>query len=238
MEGTEKTVLMSQTNTSTQCATIDYTFAQAKYNALTVTLPTNPEDIEIEGAPAEEYEDVKTYVYVNGVEADTVNYYEVETPAEAFARIRDCANVNQDHADVKVYKDAAFTQEFTESTLTKADVLALKNVYLKVTPKAGFVLVREDWSAREEYSKTYKIAMPILASVFGNGPSMEAHSYFRTQEAGTFALNETAVLDPACEIWVNGEKMTTKTATITLEDGQTYKIEYVRVVTDPVVDAD
>lgn len=235
--GTETTVLMSQSSTSSQRATIEYAFAQAKYDAFTVVLPTNPDDIEVEGAPAEEYEDLKTFLYVNGVENDTVDYWGVETPAQAYERIVSRVGISEDCAEVKVYKDAEFTQELKKETITKADVLALEKVYLKVTPKTGFALVRVGWTQREEYSKTYQIVLPIVSGII-NGPSMESDSYFQALEAEEYTLNETAVLDPTVEIWVNGEKMATKTATITVAGGQSYSIEYVRVVTDPVLDAE
>ncbi|MBO7297873.1 MAG: hypothetical protein J6U60_02355, partial [Clostridia bacterium] len=54
-------------------------------------------------------------------------------------------------------------------------------------------------------------------------------------EAGEYELKAMAVSGDDYEIWVNGEKMTTKTATIALESGTVYEIKYIKVITDPVV---
>ena len=51
-------------------------------------------------------------------------------------------------------------------------------------------------------------------------------------EAGEFELNETYVEDESSEIWINGVKQESKTATITVEGGKIYNIEYVKVLSD------
>ena len=58
----------------------------------------------------------------------------------------------------------------------------------------------------------------------------------KAYEAGEYELKAMAVSGDDYEIWVNGVKMETKTATITLESGNIYDIKYVKVITDPVAE--
>lgn len=228
--GTE-TMTMESESIYASAGTIEYAFAQAKYDALTVTLPTDEDEIYQEGGPAEEYYEMKTQICANGVYLNTVWYdYDTDSPEDAYEQILQNIYFDADKVEYKLYKDAEYTQELTATGLTKADILALDVVYVKLTVKTGYAIVQEGWSTRYDYTKPFQIAM----LVFGGYGWAGMESGLNIQNAGEYSLNEQAVADDAREIWINGEKMQTKTATITLESGKSYKIEYIKVETDPV----
>ena len=216
---------------------ITYAFAQDKYDALVVTLPTDPNDIGVEGAPAEDYDDIKVEVYVNGYLSETANFYDVENQEQAIQRIIGCVGFDTSNVDIRVYKDAQFTQELTAST-PKADFLALENVYLSVTPHTGYALVKESDAQRVEYSKNFQIGAAILELVgIGNRHAVSYGGFACREVATELALKQNAVQNAQYDIWINGVKQTTKPATLTLVSGLTYFIEYVKVVTDPAIPA-
>ena len=229
-DGTE-TMTMESGSVYATTGTIEYAFAQAKYDALTVTLPTDEDEIYQEGAPAEEYYETKTQLCANGVYFNTVWYdYNTDSPEDAYEQILQHVYFDADKAEYKLYKDAEYTQELTVTGLTKADILALDVVYVKLTVKTGYAIVQEGWSTRYDYTKPFQIAMLVFGGYGWSG----TETGLNIKNAGEYALNEQAVADDAYEIWINGEKMQTKTATITLESGKSYKIEYIKVETDPV----
>lgn len=232
-DGTTVTTITENSMANTATATIDYTFAQAKYDAVTVELPTNPEDIHMEGGPAESYSDLEIDLYVNGEYYYTTEWFEDNaTAAVVLESIISNANYfPTDSVEIKAYKDEACTQELTAGAVTEADILALEKVYLKVTPNTGYVMVKTFNEERYDLSKPYQIVLPLI----GGYSSEESVAPPQACEVGEYDLWEDAVSGDDYEIWVNGVKMETKTATITLESGTVYEIKYIKVITDPVV---
>ena len=111
----------------------------------------------------------------------------------------------------------------------------MEKVYAKVTPKSGSALVQAYSSTRKEYSKPFRIALPFtdIIGVYHGESYMETilECYSPDED---YTLNEEFVSDPSLEIWINGVKQVEKPETIDLEDGMTYIIQYVVVITDPV----
>ena len=102
----------------------------------------------------------------------------------------------------------------------------------KNRPKTGYAIVKECNEERYDLSKPYQIVLPIM----GGFNAEHSVSMPKACEAGEYELNAMAVSGDDYEIWVNGVKMETKTATITLESGNIYEIKYVKVITDPVAE--
>jgi len=48
-------------------------------------------------------------------------------------------------------------------------------------------------------------------------------------------LYSDAVNSPEYEIWVNGERLAEKPSSIAIEVGKCYNIEYVKLISDPVI---
>lgn len=206
----------------------EYSFAKEKYDSFEVTLPEDTSDIRVIGAPAEDYGDLDILLYINGVKAFDDISFECETPEEALSAIT--AYVDAERANVKVFSDEAMTKELLADTVTKEDILALEKVYLSVTPKADYALVMSDYTERNDYSKAYNIVIPTL--YFLSSSSETWNDPASLLEPGEFGLDEKYVEDENCEIWINGVKLEAKTATITIEAGKTYNIEYVTVLSD------
>jgi L-ribulose-5-phosphate 4-epimerase len=138
------------------------------------------------------------------------------------------------HADY-FYGNIPCTRELTRDTVTDADFFAMEKVYAKVTPKSGSALVQVYGSTRKEYSKPFRIALPFM-DIIG---IHRGESYMETilecySPDEDYTLKEEFVSDPTHEIWINGVKQVEKPETIDLEDGMTYIIQYVAVITDPV----
>ena len=213
---------------------IEYSFATDKYNSLAVTLPTNPDDIEIKKAETiDSYDDIKMSIVVNGKENNTVWFNGVTTPQEAFDMIVSHSNLSHNPVTIKVFKDEALTQELTKETITEQDVFSMEKVYLSATPDATHALIYTTRTSRENYSKPFQITIPTI-SIFGRSSS-EKSEMSSCREAGEYTLDAAIVNDPSYEIIVNGVKMETKTATITLEGGKCYNIEYIKLISDPVI---
>ena len=225
-----ETIIQHYSQNGVHSMDIEYSFAKAKYDALTTNLPTDAEDIHTVGAPVEDYMDIKTTLYVNGVKSDSVWYGDVTEPQEAFDRIIAQSGINIDVATIKLYKDAEMTQEILRDTVTKADILALNEVYLDVTP-TDCALVITKFSERNEYSKPYKIIMPLF-SMLGSSGTTSAIQPARCESAGEFHLNNKHVTNEYAEIWINGVKLDPKTDTITIENGKIYVIEYVIIISE------
>lgn len=229
-----ETVMMDATQKMDVSMDIGYTFAKDKYDALAVNLPTNPDDIEIEGSETvNSYEDLKISIIVNGTESNVAWFMGVTTPAAAFDNILMHSEFYDAPVTIKVFKDEALTQELTKETVTEADIFSLEKVYLSVTPDADHAIVFVTETTRENYSKPYQIVIPTL-SMFMGGYSSKYHAN-SCEEAGEYTLDVDAVSNSDCEIIINGTKMETKTETITLEGGKTYTIEYVTIISDPVI---
>ena len=213
---------------------IEYSFATDKYNSLAVTLPTNPDDIEIKKAETiDSYDDIKMSIVVNGKENNTVWFNGVTTPQEAFDMIVSHSNLSHNPVTIKVFKDEALTQELTKETITEQNIFSMEKVYLSATPDATHALIYTTRTSRENYSKPFQITIPTI-SIFGRSSS-EKSEMSSCREAGEYTLDAAIVNDPSYEIIVNGVKMETKTATITLEGGKCYNIEYIKLISDPVI---
>lgn len=223
-------ILQKFTQKAIHALTVEYKFAKDKYDALVANLPTDAEEIHVVGAPAEDYSDVKTTVYVNGAESETAWYDGVETPQMAFDKILDSSRLDMEKVTVKVFKDEAKTQEITRDSITKEDVLALDKVYVEATP-VDCALVIVKYSTRYEYSKPYKIVVPFVSTV-GFGASHQRMQPPSCYDAGEYTLDISSFNDEYCEIWINGAKQEPKERVITLENNTLYIIEYVTVISE------
>ena len=223
-----ETVLQDYSQSFNFALAFEYSFAKAKYDAFEVTLPEDLTEIPVIGAPTASYDDLYITLYINGIEAFDVSDFGGDTPKEALDNI--LSYVDTDRATVKIFSDEAMTKELVAESVTNEEIWALEKVYLSVTPKADYALVISNYTERNDYSTPYNIVIPSLyflshSSVMKNEPA-------DLIEVGEFELNETYVEDESSEIWINGVKQESKTATITVEGGKIYNIEYVKVLSD------
>lgn len=212
---------------------IAYEFAQDVYDSVEVSLPTNPEDIETEGNLPEGYDGMNLTIIIGDYTYD-IPFGTIDSPQTAYDNIINSIHIDE-NVSIQLFKDEEMTKEIKRDTVTDEEFLALECVYAKLTPDNDHAIVFEKSYCREEYSKSYKIVAyfldfaPSSSSGIGNVPP-------QVVEAGTFALDQTMIEGDKYEILINGEKIETSTESITLEGGKTYVIEYVMVLTDPVVE--
>ena len=225
-----ETLIQSYKQTSSHSMSIEYAFAKDKYDALTVNLPENADDIHIQGAPATEYSDVVTNIFVNGVKIDSALYDNVDTPQGALEAIISSVMNDVSKLSVRIYKDEAMTQEITMDSVTKDDIMTLENVYLNVTPN-DCALVIAKYSEKDAYSKPYKIVAPFL-SMLGFNSSNAWSQPIACPANGEYELDSKSVSNEYCEIWVNGVKQDPKKNAITVDNGKTYIVEYVTIVSE------
>ena len=207
---------------------VEYTFAKEKYDAFEVTLPEDLSTVPVIDGPPTKYEDVYLNIYINGVEANQTGLPEDCTPQTALSHI--ISNIDSENINIKIFKDEAMTKELTEQNVTKEDILALENVYLSVTPKAGYAVLLVKNSERDEFSKPYKIVMPTLE--FFSSKASAWNEPLIVLEPCEYMLDEQYVTDSNCEIWIDGVKQEQKPEKLTLEDGKIYFIEYVEVLSE------
>lgn len=230
-----ETLIQEAKQTASYSMSVEYAFAKDKYDALTVNLPENEEDIIVTGAPAYSYGDVNTTIYINGIDSDSVQLDStIETPEQALKSIVAATGLSADKIKVKIYKDEAMTEELTADTATEDDILSLDKVYLDVTP-VDCALVCPKFIEKNEYSKPFRIVAPFL-SMLGLSTENRWTPPVTCQNAGEYMLDAKSVADEYCEIWVNGVKQDPKQSSITIENGKTYIIEYVTVVSENNVD--
>ena len=212
---------------------INYTFAKDKYDAFEVNVPEDLSDVYVMGAPATELSDVYLSVYVNGVDIkDTIDlsgdegntYVAFDEIAQYFT---DLTNGN---ANIQVFMDEEMTKElpvfdYTDATQYRQALLAMTDVYAKITPKDGYALVVTKHTVRDDYSKEYKIVMPMLY-YFSSSSSLYGEDVIVT-DLESYDFKVEFVNSDNREIWVDGVKVEQGTENLNLEAGKTYMVEYV-----------
>ena len=204
-----------------------YSFDKEKYDNLTVKLPEDSSEISME-------EGFSITCYVNGLKDDTKYLTIDEDPQKMFDSLFSKQNLNgAERMTVKIFKDKDMTQEIKRDTVTLKDILSLKEIYISITPDADIALIISASSERENYSRPYQLVASTLSYMMGSNDLSQVN--WISIAAGEHQFDSTAVNSPEYEIWVNGEKLAEKPASIAIEAGKCYNIEYVELISDPVV---
>ena len=136
---------------------------------------------------------------------------------------------SSEKATVKLYKDVEKIEEISRDTVTKAELLALENIYFDVTPDANSVLIVQRRSTREEFSRPYQITIPILYFI---SSQLSYFAFPYCTDTLEYTFSEQDVNDKYREIWINGELQDPKPTTLTLECGKIYVFETIIVRKD------
>ena len=214
---------------------IEYGFNQAVYDAIQVSLPENPDEIE----DGSEYETAYVSVKFGDIEAINADFGEnteefmlnVEDEAEwafGYDSIYDDVNGWTDIPNVTIhgfYKDAALTQPITATT-TREEILALDCVYADYSVREGYAIVMENYDSVREFSLDYQI---ILADPYGYSMGDVGSKSGRAISASELFFFDVSE-DAEYRITVNGAAVTAES--MPLEAGKIYDVKYVRVDTD------
>lgn len=214
---------------------IAYEFVQDGYDSVEVSLPTNPEDIEVEGALPESYNDMTLNIIIGDYTYD-ISFEMIDTPQAAYDNVINSIYFSE-NVSIQLFKDEEMTKEIKRDTVTNEEFWALEHVYVKLSPDITHAIVFEKGSSREEYSKPHKIVSSFIQNIDYTYYPGSTSNHPQCVEAGAFEFDAELLAEDQYEIWINGEKMDPKAASFNLEGGKTYVFEYVMVLTDPVLES-
>ncbi|MBR6680906.1 MAG: hypothetical protein IKL59_06560 [Clostridia bacterium] len=226
-----------------------YSFDQAGYDAIAVSLPSDPTLI----VDAIEDNGVNVTWHLGPMENKRTYYMESSSMEALFREYADdlqrdfgyewqySTDGDGNPSETQVpfvtvkgfYKDAALTQAIDPSTITLAELNALEgNVYVDVAIKDGMAIVNDESGREEQLSIEYQI---VASSMFGSRSS-----------AGILKPSVVSVSNPLkirdeeskyeYKVLVNGVE--TEGNTITLENGKIYVIKTLRIIKDADLDMD
>lgn len=211
---------------------IAYSFDQAGYDAIAVTLPAE-EEISVET----EYYGKNITVMLGDVANETYisSYAETPSAADALSSIDSSLESNYTQDDwstgeyVKIapltveglYTDKELTKALDPSAITDEEYFALETLYAKYTFDENYFAVSTDYEEDYQLSKAYRIVMT------------EGYSYGYQSSPTFYAVADFAEgyeLEEGYTAIVNGTAVTG--ATLTVEGGKLYNVVYTEVITD------
>ncbi len=226
IEETTRTKQISDTETQTYVYkdettyTVSYTFDQAKYDSVSVTLPETVE--------SRNYYSKDVTVLVNGMEFDTYTGFRGSTIQGAVnylvSNVKNQLNASEENATVTLYTDAGYTKALDGATLTEAELYAIETVYAKVELKEGYALLNQMMSNAFGADVTAE-QKTVFAMMMGAGWQRGLHV---TPVANPYPVGSQATQMDATKVLVNGVAYTE--AELTMESGETYTVEYVSEV--------
>lgn len=200
--------------------TVSYTFDQAKYDGVSVTVPETVE-------PLNSYGKDFTLV-VNGIERDEL-YVSGSSIAVAVdnlgSRLKSDLGVTEENATVSLYKDAAYTQALDGANMTEADFYALEKVYAKVELKEGYALVNNlmGYAFASDVTAEQKIAFGAMLG-YTDQMGVQIVSVAQPVNLGTAQMQEEIPFGTV-KAYVNDTACTE--ATFTAESEENYEVKYV-----------
>ena len=221
---------------------IEYSFDQAGYDAIEVSLPEDPDEI---GDGADEF----TYVTVKFGEHEMFDtYFASYVSVEEFIEsVHETAGYTLGYDSVYdetygwidvynvtingLYKDAALTQPITAST-TREEILALDCIYADYSIRDGYAIVVESYDSIWELSLDYQIVLADPYGLLSVDISSKGGRAVNVSDPFVFDVDEDD--DNEYNISVNGAAVTAES--INLESSKIYDVKYVRVDTDKDVD--
>ena len=226
-----------------------YGFDQAAYDAISVSLPTDPAQI----VDAANDNGIAVNWHIGAIEDEHTYYNDSEDVSSIFqeyaedVRIQggyewkieidvhgNTTEVEDYYVTVKgFYKDAALTQAIDPATITEAELAALGDVYVDVDIKDGMAIVSEAYGEPEnQLSIEYQI---VEATIFAYGSASPVGD-LRVEDVSNPLRIRYEGNDSGYKKLVNGVE--TAGETITLESGKIYLIETVIIIKDADKDID
>lgn len=208
----------------------EHSFDEALYNSVEVSLPSNPEEIEMKFS----YSDINfvlgnaTYNMtvehgvsdewdLNDIESilsDRFNYYDPETSS-----YRSVITVKG------LYQDAALTQKIDSDDMRLEDLLKLETVYVDYEIEEGYAIVNVNHEDQMEISRPYQI---VFTQLFGYGYSSMYRDVYRAGDV--YSLSHKPDRDETCKVLVNGVE--TAEESLTLENGKIYTVKFLSIIRD------
>ena len=221
---TTRTKEISDTETQTYSSkseenfAITYTFDQAKYDGVSVTVPATVE--------SRSYYSKEVTVMVNGIEFESANTRMSGNTIQAAvdsmtSNFKNEMNANENNATITLYNDAAYTQAIDSATLSEADFYALDTIYVKAELKEGYALMNQSvaYGFAADVAAEYKT---VYSAMLGYTNQMQLAI---VSVANPYNVAEKAAQVGVQKVTVNGAAYTEDT--VTFESGKTYEINYV-----------
>lgn len=196
--------------------TVSYTFDQAKYDGVSVTLPETVEE--------DEYYSSGFNLVINGKESYYYEYVSGDSVAEAVGylpgRVLSSIGATAEDATVTLYKDAAYTQALDGTNMTEADFYALEKVYAKVELiKEGYALISRvtSYTCASDVTEEQKL-------IFG-----EMLDYSYGTSVKLVEVKNPIDMPENVKVYINGTEYAGDT--FTAESGETYEIKSLKEMT-------
>lgn len=209
IKGTEGAVEVTEVYNYEMGIALAYEFAEADYNAITTTLPTDPTQI----MPATDTYSKRVQVYINGMD-EGLEYCAGETVEDALNGMYVPSGM-----DVVWYLDEACTQ-VASATMSAEEFFAMEALYGVATAEEGYVLYTEEYKDvfGVDVTDEYKL---VFADMIGNSKHFGAESVnsgfsFYKHEGEVITVNGTEVTFEEEDYWTD----------YTIEAGQTYEVVY------------
>ena len=210
---------------------IKHSFDEEGYNAISVSLPSDPNAIQEPSRNSYLYVSIgggKSNYHINSAESteNCLNNLKSSVENRYFYGFAQSGTTTADPLTVKgFYKDAALTQKL-EANISIDDLLALETIYADVEILDGYALVMYDYEEESKISRDYQI---VACELFSSNMS-------RGREAQVVSINDTFFISSEnpdgkdYKTLVNGVETSMKN--LTLESKKTYLITHVTLIQD------
>ena len=223
-----RTQEVSDTETQTRISksessyTISYTFDQAKYDGVSVTIPDTVQP--------RNYYSKEVTVMINGVELETgythLNGSTIQGAIDYLMNsvIDNQINATAENATLTLYKDAAYTQAIDAANMTEAEFYALDTVYVKAELKEGYAFMNQVRGSAFGTDVTAEQKL-VFGAMVGYTRQMQLSI---VSVANPYNVAEKAEMMETQKVLVNGTEYAEDT--LTMESGKTYEVKFVEEV--------
>ena len=205
--------------------TMDYTFDQAGYDAIAVTLP-DADEITVE---TQNYDKDLTVMFGDVAYKTSLTSYAWEPSIEdAFSNLSTSIESNFNGGALTIeglYLDKELTKPLDPATMTEDEYFALETLYAKYTIADGYFMYVQEDVEENDLSKPYQIVMGDLSS-FDEGSYSSPYIEAVASYADGFMIEERE----GATVWINGVQ-TTETSFVP-ESGKIYRIVLKTSLTD------
>ena len=205
--------------------TMDYTFDQAGYDAIAVTLP-DADEITVE---TQNYDKDLTVMFGDVAYKTSLTSYAWEPSIEdAFSNLSTSIESNFNDGALTIeglYLDKELTTPLNPATMTEDEYFALETIYAKYTIAEGYFMYVQEEVEESDLSKPYQIVMGDLSS-FDEGSYSSPYIEAVASYADGFMIEERE----GATIWINGVQTTE--SSFTPVSGTIYRIVLKTTLTD------
>ena len=219
-----------------------YAFDQAAYDAIPVTLPTDPAEI----VDATSEDGLKVTWHIGTIEINNSYYNKTEDVSYLFDEfsmellnelgyeMKDGTDEFGNHIFVEdynvtikgFYKDAALTQAIDTATITADELAALGDVYVDVDVKEGMAIVMKMYG---DYDNQLSLEYQIVMAELFVGNASPYYRPFAVPVSEPYDIRDEGS-DRKYKVIINGVE--TEGDTVMLESGKIYNIEQRYIITD------